>query len=202
MRLGLMYRDGRGVPADAERAATLLSRAAAQGVVPPAAVLPPPAPSAAVEVEEVHVPVQQEQEEDARVAPTDAAPDPDLAPVLPDPLEHAESGDAETSYALAERYSRGTGLPQDPAQAERWYLEAARAGNVMARYRLAFLYLRGRVDGRKDFVRAHAWLTLAAEDDLGDARAWLPRLEKKMSDEELEEAASLVARLRGGSTGN
>ena len=44
----------------------------------------------------------------------------------------AEQGDAEAQYMLADMYDEGHGVPQDDAEAIKWYLKAAEQGHADA----------------------------------------------------------------------
>jgi TPR repeat protein len=59
-------------------------------------------------------------------------------------------------------YHKGEGVPQDGAEAVKWYRRAAEQGHRSARYNLGQMYLFG--DGvPQDHAEAVRWLRLAAE---------------------------------------
>jgi len=65
-------------------------------------------------------------------------------------------------------YGQGQGVPQDDAEAIRWYRLAADQGNASAQYNLGVMYRRG--DGvPQDYAEAIRWYRLAA--DQGNASA-------------------------------
>lgn len=60
------------------------------------------------------------------------------------------------AYALAQLYSAGLGVPQDPQRAVRWYRWAAERGNMHAARELANAYLHG-TGTRRSASRAAYW---------------------------------------------
>ena len=58
-------------------------------------------------------------------------------------------------------YSEGQGVPQDHAEAAKWYRPAADQGYAPAQYNLGLWYGRGE-GGSPDYVNAHMWFNLAA----------------------------------------
>ena len=70
---------------------------------------------------------------------------------------------------VAALYVHGTGVPQDHAEAARWYRRAAEQGDAYAQTELAILYSEGRgVD--HDDVSAYMWFSIAALRSAGDVR--------------------------------
>jgi len=81
----------------------------------------------------------------------------------------AEAGDAEAQYNLGFMYHNGgLGVPQDSAEAVRWYRLAADQGHVSAPVHLGFIYANGQGVPQDD-AEAVRWYRLAA--DQGDANA-------------------------------
>jgi TPR repeat protein len=58
-------------------------------------------------------------------------------------LPIAEQGDASAQYNLGVMYANGYGVPQDYAEAVRWYRLAAGQGNAKAQYNLGLMYYNG-----------------------------------------------------------
>jgi len=58
-------------------------------------------------------------------------------------------------------YGEGRGVPQDFAEAARWYRRAAERGDAPAQYNLGLAYARGE-GVAQDVVAAHMWFNLAA----------------------------------------
>ena len=80
----------------------------------------------------------------------------------------AEQGDARAQFNLGFMYHEGKGVPQDAAEAVRWFRLAAEQGNAAAQFNLGFMYSEGR-GVLKDEAEAVRWYRLAAEQ--GDAPA-------------------------------
>jgi TPR repeat protein len=58
-------------------------------------------------------------------------------------------------------FSEGRGVPQDGAEAARWFHRAADLGDAQAQYNLGIFYAKGQA-GEPDNVSAHMWFNLAA----------------------------------------
>ena len=80
-----------------------------------------------------------------------------------------EQGDAEAQYSFALMYRDGEGVPQDAAEAVRWYRRAADQGHARAQHDLALMYLEGEGVPRDD-TEAARWFRLAADQGLADAQ--------------------------------
>ena len=72
----------------------------------------------------------------------------------------ADRGDAYAQWMLGTRYHNGEGVPQDDAQAMRWFERAADQGYADAQATSGAYYWAGR-GVPKDLVRAYFWSTLA-----------------------------------------
>ena len=83
----------------------------------------------------------------------------------------AENGDAAAENALGLRYFQGdekSRIPQDEAEAFRWFSRAAEDGSLAAQAKLGFLYWSGR-GVAKDLNKAYFWTVLArARGDQGN----------------------------------
>ena len=66
-------------------------------------------------------------------------------------IRSAEQGDAVAQAALGVSYANGDGVPQDDAEAVRWYRLAAEQGIAAAQYNLGSMYgeRSGRAAGRR-----------------------------------------------------
>ena len=61
----------------------------------------------------------------------------------------------------------GQGVPQDYAEAARWYRKAAGQGNDRAQSSLGIMYFNGQ-GVAQDYVQSHMWMNLAASRASGD----------------------------------
>lgn len=107
----------------------------------------------------------------------------------------AGQGLREAQHDLGYLYDRGFGVAKSPRVASGWYLRAAEQGLGPAQYNLGAL-LAG--DGRSggvavDLAEAWMWLSLAGRNGVAEAANVRARLEKKMSEAELDEAKKRLA---------
>ena len=80
----------------------------------------------------------------------------------------AEQGDADAQNSLGNAYSKGEGVPEDHAEAAKWYSKAAQQGHAAAQLSFGGQYLCGK-GVPEDWAEAAKWFGLAAEQ--GDAEA-------------------------------
>ncbi|SDT94060.1 peptidoglycan-binding protein [Stappia sp. ES.058] len=80
----------------------------------------------------------------------------------------AAAGDPKALFAIAARYTEGTGVTPDLQKAASYYEKASQAGLAPAQYRLGSLYEKGRGVTR-DLSAARDWYALAAKQ--GNAKA-------------------------------
>ena len=116
-------------------------------------------------------------------------------------LPFAEQGLAKAQVRLGWMYNQGEGVPQDYAEAAKWYRLAADRhwGLAIARLNLGLLYEFG--DGvPQDYVQAHMWFNLTvnaphryvAEQAIENAIKSRDIVEGKMTSSEIEEAQRLA----------
>jgi len=107
----------------------------------------------------------------------------------------AEQGDAEAQNNLGVRYSFGAGVPQDHAEAVRWFRLAAEQGLALAQFGLGLMYATGE-GVPQDYVLAHMWYNLAASRATGEARDQFvenrDRVARRMTAEQVAEAQRLA----------
>ena len=75
----------------------------------------------------------------------------------------AEQGDTSAQFNLGFRYNIGQGVPQDDAEAARWYRLAAEQGDYQAQIRLVDMYSLGFGGAPQNDAEAARWYHLAAE---------------------------------------
>ena len=81
-------------------------------------------------------------------------------------LAHASFDEGKAAY------DRGQGVPEDHAEAIKWYRKAADQGVPQAEYNLGLMYARGQAVA-KDNVEALKWLRKAAEHGCAEAQRLL-----------------------------
>jgi len=74
----------------------------------------------------------------------------------------AAQGNPKAQFGLASAYYRGKGVPQDYAEALRWYKMAADQGEPDAEDGLGYMYVAGR-GTKQDYAEALRWYKRAAE---------------------------------------
>ena len=89
---------------------------------------------------------------------TTAVSAPDFAAMKKD----AESGDATAQFNLGVMYQSGQGVPQDYADAMKWYRLAADQGDEDAQNNLGVMYAKGQ-GVPQDYAEAVKWYRMAAE---------------------------------------
>lgn len=73
----------------------------------------------------------------------------------------AEAGDVNMQMLVGSIHDFGQGVPQDDAEAAKWYEMAAKQGSAKAQYQLGALYTRS--PQVKNPVQGYTWLTIAAK---------------------------------------
>ena len=73
----------------------------------------------------------------------------------------AEQGNARAQYNLGVMYNQGEGVPEDKAEAARWYRLAAEQGHTGAQYNLGVMYAIGEGIPEED-AEAVRWYRMAA----------------------------------------
>ena len=82
----------------------------------------------------------------------------------------AAAGDAFAQLTLGVAYNTGEGVPEDNAEAVRWFRMAAEQGYADAQFNLGLIYDFGQGVVQDD-ARAYLWFNLAAAASQGDGRA-------------------------------
>ena len=74
----------------------------------------------------------------------------------------AEKGDATAQFMLGFMYSNSQGVPQDFAEAMKWYRKAADQGDADAQSNLGYMYSNGQ-GVPQDYAEAIKWYSKAAK---------------------------------------
>jgi len=88
-------------------------------------------------------------------------------------------------------YANGWGVPQDFAEAVKWYRLAANQGTAKAQAILGAMYADGQ-GVPQDYVQAHMWLNLAAAQGLEGAGKARDDIAGIMTPSQIEEAQRLA----------
>ena len=87
-------------------------------------------------------------------------------------------------------YANGEGVPEDDAEAVKWYRLAADQGDAGAQNSLGYMYANGE-GVLKDDVTAYGWFNIAATNGYENAKT-NHILAKRMTPDQIAEAESLV----------
>jgi TonB family protein len=86
-------------------------------------------------------------------------------------MRHASLlGSTRAQFYLGNRYEKGSGVPREPDRARRYFRLCAAQGVSMCQYRLGTLLLDAPDRHERDYVQAVAWMQLAGEQDIPEAR--------------------------------
>jgi len=118
--------------------------------------------------------------------------EPSIAPIR---ISELSKGHAGAQYNLGFMYANSQGVPQDDAEAVRWYRLAADQGIARAQSNLGLLYENGE-GVPQDYVQAHMWTNLAVAQSSGEDRDRRERnrdiIAAKMTAEQVAEAQRLA----------
>jgi TPR repeat protein len=108
-------------------------------------------------------------------------------------LKGANNGDNLSKHMLGLMYETGDGVKQNTSKAIKWYLNAADSGLLDSQFNLALMYETGR-DVKKNLLKAYFWFSKAAQRGDIEAKNHIEKLEKKLSDNELEDAKAMLSK--------
>lgn len=118
---------------------------------------------------------------------------------LDENIRKAEAGDPAAQYRLGFNYSEGIGVPQNYAEAAKWWGKAAEQEYSTAQLGLGFLLKEGR-GVKQDLIEAYKWTHLARLNPSGwmerDACIQqLNRLRALMTPDQIAEGQKLVSQI-------
>ena len=106
-------------------------------------------------------------------------------------LPFAEEGHALAQGIIGVMYHEGRGVPENAAEAVKWYRKAAEQGYARAQTSLGNMYADGK-GVSKDYVKAYMWWSLAMEQGNELATENLNIIKEKMSPAEISIAQELA----------
>jgi TPR repeat protein len=92
----------------------------------------------------------------------------------------ADQGNARAQTYLGFMYGTGEGVPEDDAQAVKWFRLAADQGVAEAQYNLGLMYFKSK-GVLEDFVHAYAWWNIAVTQGHELARKNKTEVAEKMT---------------------
>jgi TPR repeat protein len=102
----------------------------------------------------------------------------------------ASKGDVVAQYFLGLFYERGEVVPENDAEAVKWYRKAADGGYAKAQVALGFMYSQGN-GVPQDYIQAYKWYNLAAAQGSADGKHSKKMVAEKMTRGQIAEAQRL-----------
>jgi uncharacterized protein len=103
----------------------------------------------------------------------------------------ADQGLTKAQERLGALYYGGQGVPQDCAEAVKWFRLAAERGDPNAQYALSLMYESGH-GVSQDYIVAHTWFDLSAAQGTQIAVTSRDRVERQMAPVQIAEAQKLA----------
>ena len=89
-------------------------------------------------------------------------------------------------------YELGNGVPENDAEAVKWYRKAADQGLARGQYNLGVMYYNG--DGvQENNVRAYVWLSMSKTQGDEDAKKAVEIVKNKMTKQQIAQAQALAS---------
>ena len=105
----------------------------------------------------------------------------------------AEQGEAYAQYNLGLMYDEGEGVPENNAEAVRWYRLAAEQGYARAQSNLGFMYSNGEGVPQNN-VRAYIWYSVAAAQGNETARTNRDIISERLTPDQLARGQDIATR--------
>jgi hypothetical protein len=105
----------------------------------------------------------------------------------------AEQGEAYAQYNLGLMYDEGEGVPENNAEAVRWYRLAAEQGYARAQSDLGFMYSNGEGVPQNN-VRAYIWYSVAAAQGNETARTNRDIISERLTPDQLARGQDIATR--------
>ena len=105
----------------------------------------------------------------------------------------AELGMAAAQFNLALMYDHGEGVPENDAEAVKWYRKAADQGHADAQLNLGNMYAKGEGVPEND-IRAYVWWSMAKTQGNTKAAGNLDIWKPMMTPQQIAEAQALAAK--------
>jgi len=105
----------------------------------------------------------------------------------------AEQGDADAQYNLGLMYLLGDGVPENDAEAVKWFRLAAEQGYATAQYNLGRMYANGYGVPQNN-IRAYVWYSFALAQGLEFARGNRDIVSERLTPTLLGQAQEIAAK--------
>ena len=105
--------------------------------------------------------------------------------------DFVEQNHAAAQYNVGVAYAEGKGIPQNYAEAQKWFLKAAERGLSKAQFNLGVIYEEG-LGGASNLAEAYRWYKVASTSDEPDAQKRLADVTRRMSPAQVAKGEELV----------
>ena len=105
----------------------------------------------------------------------------------------ADKGLAAAQYNLALKYDFGKGVPENDAEAVKWYTKAADQGNAAAQFNLGYMYATGEGVPENN-IRAYVWWSMAKTQGHTKAAGNFDKLKSMMTPQQIADGQALAAK--------
>ena len=102
----------------------------------------------------------------------------------------ADQGIAAAQFNLGLLYLDGHGVPQDPAEAVKWFTKSAEQDYTQAQHNLGAMYGAGQ-GVKRDYVQAYKWLNICAAKGNTGCESQRDLIAKKLKAAQLAEAQKM-----------
>ena len=115
------------------------------------------------------------------------------APDFDETMAEANQGAAYAQFNLGVMYANGDGIPENDAEAVKWYRKAADQGHAKAQSNLGVMYYNG--DGvPENHVRAYVWLSMAKTQGYESAKKGVETVKNLMTKQQIAQAQALATK--------
>ena len=115
------------------------------------------------------------------------------APDFDETMAAAKQGAAYAQYNLGIMYANGVDVPENDAEAVKWYRKAADQGDAFAQSNLGRMYYMG--EGiPENTIKAYVWFSMAKTQGETHASTNLDLIKPRMTKQQIAQAQALAAK--------
>jgi TPR repeat protein len=105
----------------------------------------------------------------------------------------ADQGDADAQYNLGIMYDNSKGVPENYAEAVKWYRKAADQGYAAAQFELGLMYESG-IGVPENNIGAYAWWSMAKTQGHPNAAIGIEELKTEMTPQQIADGQALATK--------
>jgi len=113
------------------------------------------------------------------------------APDFDETMAEANQGDAFAQFNLGVMYENGEGVPENDAEAVKWYRKAADQGLADAQFNLGLMYENGE-GVPENSIRAYVWWSMAKTQGNEKSASNIDILKPQMTKQQIAQAQALA----------